>query len=67
MRYLAVLLVGFALGLLWGETTKDQEEDNEIHFVWNDDQESIPQDGEKIVIEFTDENTVYIGTIEANQ
>ena len=38
-------------------------EDNEIKFVWNDDEESIPCDGENIKIEFTDENTVYIGPI----
>lgn len=34
---------------------------NEIVFVWNDDEESIPMDGSLITLEFTDENTVYIG------
>ncbi len=34
---------------------------NEIKFIWNDDEESIPVDGSLIKIEFTDENTVYIG------
>jgi len=35
--------------------------------VWNDDIESIPADGSKIVIEFTKNDTIYIGSIEANQ
>lgn len=34
---------------------------NDIIFVWNDDEESIPKDGSLIRIEYTDENTVYIG------
>lgn len=37
---------------------------NEIEFIWNDDEESIPADGSIIRIEHTDENTVYIGPIE---
>ena len=40
---------------------KQQREENQIHFIWNDDEESIPMDGELIIIEFTDENNVYIG------
>jgi len=41
-------------------------DNNGIKFIWNDDEESIPKDGSLIVIEFTDENNVYIGTLEAN-
>lgn len=37
---------------------------NEIEFIWNNDEESIPKDGSIIRIEYTDENTVYIGPIE---
>lgn len=37
---------------------------NGIQFIWNDDEESIPKDGSIIRIEYTDENTVYIGPIE---
>lgn len=40
-----------------------KEINNGINFVWNDDEESIPCDGENIKIEFTDENTIYIGPI----
>jgi hypothetical protein len=41
-------------------------DNNGIKFIWNDDEESIPKDGSLIVIEKTDENLVYIGTLEAN-
>ena len=34
---------------------------NDIEFIWNDDEESIPPDGSLITLEQTDENTVYIG------
>lgn len=42
----------------------EPKEDNEIHFIWNDDEESIPPDGSLIKIEFTDENNVFIGPTE---
>jgi hypothetical protein len=35
--------------------------------IWNDDEESIPMDGSKVVIEFTQNDTIYIGSVEANQ
>lgn len=46
---------------------KNKENDDVIHFVWNDDIESIPADGELIKIKYTDENTVYIGPISNNK
>ena len=39
-------------------------ENNNIQFIWNDDEESIPADGSLIRLEFTDENNVYIGPAE---
>ena len=39
-------------------------ENNDIQFIWNDDEESIPVDGSLIRLEFTDENNVYIGPAE---
>ena len=39
-------------------------ENNNIQFIWNDDEESIPVDGSLIRLEFTDENNVYIGSAE---
>lgn len=41
-----------------------KEINNGITFVWNDDEESIPVDGTPIMLEYTDENTVYIGPLE---
>jgi len=48
-------------------TRKEELKDQEMIFIWNDDQESIPMDGSKIVIEFTEGNKIYIGSVEANQ
>lgn len=42
------------------------EFDHSIQFVWNDVEESIPMDGSLITLEFTDENTVYIGPYDPN-
>lgn len=39
----------------------ENAQSNEIQFIWNDTNESIPKDGSLILIEKTDENTVYIG------
>ena len=44
-----------------------ENEPKEMVFVWNDDQESIPMDGSKVVIEFTEGNVIYLGSLEANQ
>lgn len=48
-------------------TRKVELKDQEMVFIWNDDQEAIPMDGSKIVIEFTEGNKIYIGSVEANQ
>lgn len=65
---LAILsfLGGITLTLLIVNINCDQNspKSNEIEFIWNDTEESIPMDGELIKIEFTDENTVYIGPAE---
>lgn len=39
-------------------------ENNNIQFIWNDDEESMPADGSLIRLEFTDENNAYIGPAE---
>jgi hypothetical protein len=57
---IAIFFIGFISAKLWYM----QPVDNSIQFVWNDDEESIPRDGSAILIEFTDENTVYIGPLE---
>jgi len=66
-----IALLGFSilLNIFLYRDTKQQlayykEINNGITFVWNDDEESIPVDGTPIILEYTDENTVYIGLIE---
>lgn len=38
--------------------------DNEIKFKWSEYEEDIPADGSLIKIKYTDENTIYIGTVD---
>lgn len=57
---IAIFFIGFLSARLWYMTPVD----NSIQFVWNDDEESIPPDHTPIMLEFTDENTVYIGPYE---
>lgn len=57
---IAIFFIGFISAKLWYMKLVD----NSIQFVWNDDEESIPKDGSAILLEFTDENTVYIGPLE---
>ena len=49
------------------KTLTDNAETTQKTIIWNDDEESIPKDGEKVVIEFTRNDTIYIGSVEANQ
>ena len=64
----AIILLMAAYFLLNGFIPRKAElKDQEMIFIWNDDQESIPMDGSKIVIEFTEGNKIYIGSLEANQ
>lgn len=67
------LFIGAVIGLLCGtlistavlyETTSKQREyeaDPSPVIIWNDDTESIPTDGELVRIEFTQNDTIYIG------
>lgn len=67
------LFMGAVIGLLCGtlistavlyETTSKQveyEDDPSPVIIWNDDTESIPQDGELVRLEMTQNDTIYIG------
>jgi len=44
------------------EITRLENGSQRTHFVWNDDEESIPRDGATIRIEDTDGDTIYLGT-----
>jgi hypothetical protein len=70
--YYSILILITVYFLFNGCITRQAEnepenEPKEFVFVWNDDQESIPEDGSKVVIEFTEGNTIYLGSLEANQ
>ena len=61
---LIICVQSFMLEFVRQAHTTDHKSNNEIQFIWNDDEESIPKDGSLIQIEMTDENKVYIGPIQ---
>lgn len=64
----AILILIASYFLFNGCAARESDlKEKEMIFIWNDDQESIPMDGSKIVIEFTEGNKIYIGSLEANQ
>lgn len=49
---------------------RESETEAETHskiIIWNDDEESIPAEGEAVIIEFERNDTIYIGSLEANK
>jgi len=64
-----VLYLGTIVGILAGSMVTSiilhkedkPNQNNGIEFVWNDDEESIPMDNTLIRLEFTKNDTIYIG------
>jgi hypothetical protein len=44
---------------------KDEPLEEQPVFIWNDDYESIPVDGTQILLEFTSNDTIYIGPLDS--
>jgi hypothetical protein len=44
---------------------KEEPLENQPVFIWNDDHESIPVDGTQILLEFTSNDTIYIGPLDS--
>ena len=42
---------------------KEEPLEEQLVFIWNDDHESIPVDGTQILLEFTSNDTIYIGPL----
>lgn len=66
---LAFLATSVILNIFLFNDTKKQLElshsnDKTTVFIWNDDEESIPVDGTPIMLEFTSNDTIYIGPAE---
>jgi len=66
MLYLYTFLVFSAIYYLAFKSTSKKAEisSNKIVFVWEGLEKDIPQDGEYIQITGTDENTVYLNSID---
>lgn len=43
---------------------KDEPLEDQPVFIWNDDLEGLPVDGTPILLEFTSNDTIYIGSLE---
>jgi hypothetical protein len=58
-----LLGTGIALSVLYETTSKQHEYETDLSpvIIWNDDTESIPQDGELVRLEMTENDTIYIG------
>lgn len=57
----SVFAVGVYIGYSGGK--KEHKQTNQPVIVWNDDQESIPEDGKTVKIEQTVNDTIYIGNV----
>ena len=58
-----ILTIGMTtITAMENEITRLENGPQRTHFVWNDDEESIPRDGATIRIEDTDGDTIYLGT-----
>ncbi len=59
------LAIGTVIGVIVLRTSTNElrelEADNSPVIIWNDDTESIPQDGELVRLEMTQNDTIYIG------
>ena len=63
MRTVITLVAGLYFGALITKSL-DAPDRTEYKFIWNDDEESIPQDGGLVKIEFSEDNIIYIGPSE---
>ena len=56
------MLIGYYMGYTTHERAiKAESIPNHPVFIWNDDLESIPMDNSTIKLEFTQNDTIYIG------
>jgi hypothetical protein len=61
-----LLLCLVAISIVIDYTKDDVPNQKQPVFIWNDDHESIPKDGDSIVIEMTVNDTIYLGNINKN-
>jgi hypothetical protein len=72
----AITLASFAVNILLAflyvqsyQQHAPQVEDNPLqyHFVWNDDEESIPMEGTPVIIEEISQDTIWLTTVETSR
>jgi hypothetical protein len=68
--FLLVASLCYASGFYVGQSLNELPEqisttlNKGITFIWNDDEESIPVDSTPIMLEFTSNDTIYLGALE---
>lgn len=60
----ALFATGMAIGYSEGKKEQAQPKNAIPTIIWNDDEEAIPEDGTKVIIELTQNDTIYIGSAE---
>lgn len=66
-KLIFILLVGltcYLAGLCGGQLINLPLNSNQPVFIWNDDEESIPVDSTPIMLQYTSNDTIYLGVLE---
>ena len=66
-KLIFILLVGltcYLAGLCVGQLINLPLNSNQPVFIWNDDKESIPVDSTPIMLQYTSNDTIYLGVLE---
>ena len=66
-KLIFILLVGltcYLAGLCVGQLINLPLNSNQPVFIWNDDEESIPVDSTPIMLQYTSNDTIYLGVLE---
>jgi hypothetical protein len=63
-----ILTIGMTtITAMENEITRLENTQKQQVFVWNDDEESIPNMGSTVKLEFIENDTIYIGPMEPNE
>lgn len=65
--FIAITALYFIVSSFIPREAETEVETHSKTIIWNDDEESIPAAGEAVIIEFERNDTIYIGSTEANQ
>ena len=61
---LLIIIVSYTCGFYISILTYEEKAKEYITFIWNDDEESIPVDSTPIMLQYTSNDTIYLGPLE---